>query len=476
MTPCSLCLRAMTGALLAALGGSAAAQTQNTTTSYQYDSNGNVTQITDPLGHVTNHSYDALNRLTQQLQPAPATGGSRPAIRYGYDGLDQLVTVTDPRNLSTAYTVNGLGQRTGMSSPDSGASSSTYDAAGNLLIHIDAKGQTTTYSYDVLNRIVRIAHADGNTIDYGYDQGPNGIGRLTRITDLSGTTQYGYDLKGRIVSETRTLNNIPYVTAYGYDNAGRLESVTYPSGRLVRYTRDGAGRISQIDVAKGNLSQTVVSQVVYRPFGGVQSFVNGANQTVNRSFDLDGRIASYTLRDKTQLVTYDAASRITALWDAANAANSHSYGYDNLDRLTQYSGTGASQSFGYDATGNRTRQGIGSGSTSYAYSPDANRLAQASGPSGTQVYVYDANGSALNNGANQFSYDARGRLVAANTPLGLVQYRINALGQRVQKVTPAGTTLFHYDSRGQLIGESAADGSFGKDYIYLHDMPVALFQ
>lgn len=470
-------MRAITAITLLAWSGIVAAQVaQNTTSSYQYDANGNLTQVTDPLGRVTNQSYDALNRLKQQLQPAPAAGSARPAIHYGYDGLDQLVTVTDPRNLTTTYTVNGLGNQTALSSPDTGTSGSTYDAAGNLVSRTDAKGQTTGYSYDALNRVTRITHADGDAIDYVYDQGPNGIGRLTRITDSSGITQYAYDQKGRVVSETRLLDSVPYVTAYRYDSAGRLAGISYPSGRSVSYTRDAIGRIAQITVAKGSVSQTVVSQVVYRPFGGVQSFVNGAGQTVTRSFDLNGRITSYTLRGQTHLVTYDAASRITALWDAANAANSHSYGYDNLDRLTQYSGTGTSQSFGYDAAGNRTSQLLGSGSTSYAYSPGANRLAQASGPGGSQSYAYDANGSLVNNGTNQFTYDARGRMVAANTGLGLAQYRINALGQRVQKVTPEGTTLYHYDSGGKLIGESTPDGSFQKEYIYLQDMPVALFQ
>ena len=33
------------------------------TTTFGYDSNSNVTSITDPLSHVTNQTFDALNRL-----------------------------------------------------------------------------------------------------------------------------------------------------------------------------------------------------------------------------------------------------------------------------------------------------------------------------------------------------------------------------------------------------------------------------
>lgn len=183
-------LRTMAGAALVAMGGSVFGQTAQTiVTRYQHDAQGNLTRITDPLGRVTDQSYDALNRLTRQLQPAPAPSAARPAIDYAYDGLDQLTTVTDPRRLATAYTTDGLGDRTVLSSPDTGAAGSTYDEAGNLLTHTDARGKTTSYAYDLLNRVTRIAYADGSATGFEYDGGgagaPNAIGRLTRIADES---------------------------------------------------------------------------------------------------------------------------------------------------------------------------------------------------------------------------------------------------------------------------------------------------
>ena len=54
--------RASATVVLLSQAGAAAAQTQNTTYHYQYDANGNLTQITDPLGRITTQSYDALNR------------------------------------------------------------------------------------------------------------------------------------------------------------------------------------------------------------------------------------------------------------------------------------------------------------------------------------------------------------------------------------------------------------------------------
>jgi YD repeat-containing protein len=446
------------------------AQTQNTTYQYQYDAVGNRTQITDPLGTITTNSYDALNRLATTTDPAGTT-------QYGYDGIDQLTSVTDPRNLVTSYTIDGLGNTAQQISPDTGNTSNTYDDDGNLLTRTDAKGQTTSYQYDALNRVTQISYADGNIIQYSYDQGQNALGRLTGITDATGSIAYTYDAGGRLLTEIRTISNVAYPTAYSYNSAGQLASITYPSGRVVSYTYDTMGRISQIDTTKDGVAHTIVSQVHYQPFGGVTSYTNGAGRVVARNYDLDGRINSFTLGNNVELVSYDAASRITAINDAVNTAAANTYGYDALSRLIQYSGVGGNQSFSYDATGNRTSQVIGANSLNYGISPTSNQLQQTTSGSTNVSYTYDSNGSRTVDSQNQYGYDARGRLTSVQTVQGVIHYAINALGQRIEKILPDNTmVVYHYDSSGKLISESNGQGTFQKDYIYLNGMPVAVFQ
>ena len=67
---------------------------------------------------------------------------------------------------------------------------------------------------------------------------------------------------------------------------------------------------------------------------------------------------------------------------------------------------------------------------------------------------------------------------AATTAVGAVQYKINPLGQRVQKTTPTGSTVFHYDQEGKLISESTVVGTSTTytDYLFLNDMPVAVLK
>ncbi len=52
--------------------------------------------------------------------------------QYGYNGVDHLVSVSDPRTLITSYAVDGLDNQKQLVSPDTGATNSPYNAAGNL--------------------------------------------------------------------------------------------------------------------------------------------------------------------------------------------------------------------------------------------------------------------------------------------------------------------------------------------------------
>ena len=84
------------------------------------------------------------------------------------------------------------------------------------------------------------------SIAYSYDQGSNGIGRLTGVSDATGSTVYTYDQKGRLIHDSRVIGGLTYVTSYSYDSAGRLIGLTYPGGRQVNYALDALGRIAQI--------------------------------------------------------------------------------------------------------------------------------------------------------------------------------------------------------------------------------------
>ncbi len=135
--------------------------------------------------------------------------------------------------------------------------------------------------------------ATAENVAYTYDQpsGFMGIGRLTTITDQSGSTAYRYDERGNVTRETRTIGGVAYVTDYAYDLADRLLQVTYPSGRIVDYARNALGRISAVSTKQNAVATpvTLASGIAYRPFGGITGFTFGNGLAFSRPFDQDER-------------------------------------------------------------------------------------------------------------------------------------------------------------------------------------------
>lgn len=455
-------------------------------TTYAYDNQGNLQSVTAPAGAggVRSYTYDALNRLATQIDPAiaanPAAGAG--ITTYGYNGLDQLTQVIDPRSLTTSYNYDGLNNLNQQQSPDTGTTLNVYDTAGNILSSTDARNQVTNYTYDALSRItgMTFAQATGTqlkTVSYQYDNTSNGnfgVGRLTQVSETGADgstlqiTRYRYDQKGRLSEESRTLNGIAFVTGYGYDSAGRLTSVSYPTGRTVNYVLDGVGRISGISTTKAGATQTVLNNTAYRPFGPITGFTFGNNQTYSRNYDLDGRTTSYSQATQNVSLVYDFASRITQL-------GANSYGYDEIDRLISASAASGNQAFAYDKVGNRTAKTVGATTDTYTFSTTSNRLNQIIGAN-NKTYAYDAIGSVTGEGTNTYTYDARGRMAQATGTLGTSSYQVSSQGQRVRKTGASGDTLYHYDAQGRLIAETGPTGTLQKEYIYLGDLPVAVIQ
>lgn len=454
----------------------------NQTTTYAYDANGNRISSIDPLSLTSSYRYDALNRLIGY------TDANNGISQYSYDGLNQLTQVTDPKTLTTQYQRDGLGNLTQQTSPDTGITGYSDDAAGNILTRTDAKGQVATYTYDALNRVASVTYTGGTTaaqaISYTYDQGTNGLGRLTQVSDVTGTSNYSYDQHGRLIGEIKVTHGVTYTSGYSYDTQGRLSSMTYPSGRVVNFSFDSMGRISQIATTLNGVTAILASSIVYEPFGGVHSFNFGDGLTAPvksyiRQRDQDGRIASYTLPGKILSIGYDADSRISFVSDPTDLANPANYTYDPLSRLTSYAQGTISQGYSYDADGNRISQTLGTTLSNFSYVPNSNMLASIQTGAITQTLVQDANGATTSDATRQYGYDNRGRLTTTTTAQGVINYEVNALGLRVRKQVPYASTdtLYHYDLQGHLIGESPTGTTqFTKEYIYLGDQPVAVMQ
>ncbi|MFZ2725171.1 MAG: RHS repeat-associated core domain-containing protein [Methylococcaceae bacterium] len=454
--------------------------------SYSYDNQGNLKNTYNYSG-VTQNGYDALNRLLQSIDPANGITSNT------LDTRDNLTSVTDPKNNKTQYVYNGLDDLITEISPDRGTIKYSYDDAGNLKTSTDARGVVSTLTYDALNRpltksyttVVNVPATTQNT--WTYDQGVNGIGRLTGVSDETGSTSYSYDLQGRLLTKKQisTVNAVSLTQnlSYAYDAVGHLISQTYPSGVKITYGYDAQGKINTITVN----GQTLLKDLIYQPFGLPKSWtwdnglqlINGQwrnGTSYSRNFDSAGYLNSYPLGTDTRNLIYDGGGRITAYTQNAISNNS-SFGYDALDRLIGSSGIN-NQSYDYDANGNRTDITIGN--AFYAYNSDAlsNRLTTVAGPV-AKSYSYDASGNTLSDSKSSFVWNANGRLSQMTKGTIIYNYQHNALGERISK---NGSTLFNgpwrfvYDSAGHLIGEYEKYNQPIQETVWLGDLPIAVIK
>jgi RHS repeat-associated protein len=446
--------------------------------SYRYDVNANPDRQIDGQGNETVFAYDALNRLTRQIDP------ERQSVQRQYDLHNQIVSATDQRGLTTTYTRSPLGFITHQTSPDTGETRFDYDAAGNLTKKTDAKGVEVSYTYDALNRLQNISYPDSTfNVTYGYDNTSDnnkGIGRLTSIRDGSGQQTHTYNEAGDITQTNYTYDNRTYTVSYSYDSFGRLSQTNFSNGRSIHYTYNDLGQIHGMTTSKNGQAIALASDVTYLPFGPMTQMRTLGNMLVQHEYDMNYRLSGLTVgNDKMTLLDrgydYDANGNIESIINRSDDYSTQSFLYDTLNRLKQANGSYGDVQFNYDPVGNRTAKRTVSVNETLSYATDSNRLLTQ----GRTTYEYDHNGNIRKkvNGeiSTEFHYGPDNRLgeVTVNGET-VATYRYNGLGQRVIKQTPSQKTYYIYTTTGQLSAEIDPEtGELMRQYVYLHGAPIA---
>ena len=140
--------------------------------SFTYDGLGRVLHATDPLGHVTAHSY---------------TVGS--AVFGSHGGNGDLVT----------NTVDANGHRSDVWTDPFGRTNIVRRFTGNTLATYTLYAQTQAW-YTYQGPMLNLVHPDGTTLTSFSD---DLAGRLTSASDPdSGSWSYTYDLDGNVTQQT----------------------------------------------------------------------------------------------------------------------------------------------------------------------------------------------------------------------------------------------------------------------------------
>ncbi len=309
----------------------------------EYDVGSNLIKQISPDNTEVESSFDVLKRATQTLDQADSATG------FEYNKLDQLTKVTDALGRSTTYEYNKFGELTKQISPDSGITRFTYDKAGNILTKTDARNITTSYSYDALNRPLTVDYVGfGSDIDiqfeYDNEHKTYGIGRLTQVTDETGSTAYDYNGHGELIRQTTEIQQADggvnsYSLDYHYTQFGQLARITYPSGRNIHYRYNSLGQPEQLSTSFNDEQYVLADNIAYLPFGPLTQFTYGNGVTFTNRFDKNYRLIEKEIKNASNTIIsnqydYNPLNNIKQINDITTQAIQQTFDYDAVQRLT----------------------------------------------------------------------------------------------------------------------------------------------
>ena len=287
----------------------------------RFDAWGNVDRATDPLGNVTDTTYDADYQLFPEKLEAPlvTAGVARLASKTEWDktcglpvrqaGFNGAVTQTPLQGEVTTTAYDMLCRPTTVTTPGGAIATKSYTNLGNPL---------TQYIQTLSTQ------ADGPGLSKNSKDYLDGFGRSYRTATLaSGSSwinvQRLYHKRGEVDRETVPFytGETPQWTNYDYDQLDRLKTTTNPDG------------------SSSSLSYALAPATSANILDVTATAEHGKQQTY--SLDADGQLTARTKWDGTRPVrttyTRDVLGRITGVTDPK--LNQWTYTYDQLGRRTQ---------------------------------------------------------------------------------------------------------------------------------------------
>ena len=140
---------------------------------------------TDPLGNTTTNAYDNNGNLLSVTSPAPNGTTAASVTQFAYNSLGELTQITDPLGHVSTLTYTPVGLISTITDAQQNVTTYQYDSHGNRTAIIDALQNTTSFAYDAMDRVTTITYPGGSTAGFGY----GAHGRRISVTDQDGPQQ-----------------------------------------------------------------------------------------------------------------------------------------------------------------------------------------------------------------------------------------------------------------------------------------------
>ncbi|WP_296611037.1 RHS repeat-associated core domain-containing protein [Sphingomonas sp.] len=409
------------------------------TTTYTYDTAGNIASVTYPEGNSIAYGYDGRNNLiSSTYTPKSGSGLSAITTTASYDATcsnvktcNQPNSTTDAKGFTTDYTydansggvltVTRPAPTTGAARPQTRFSytplSAWYKNSAGALVQATAPIYKLTGVSSCSSGAICAGTANESKQTISYESGSSSVPSNLKpisITAAAGdgsiiaTTTLGYDTVGNVTTVDGPLSGAADITTYRYDADRRVLGIVSadPDGggtlkrRAVRVAYNDAGQPTEQEV--GTVNGTTDND--WLGFSSQQQLTTSYD-SYNRKVQ-DVVTAAATTYSVTQY-SYDANGRpeCTALrmnaatWGSlpSSACTLAAAGADGPDRIAKLS---------YDAVGRAIK------STSAYGTPDASDVATVTySDSGKVATATDANGN-----KTTYTYDGFDRLLKTNYP------------------------------------------------------------
>jgi RHS repeat-associated protein len=452
---------------------------------FDYNSQFSLTGQTNGAGDFVNFAYTTSGASAGTLASKTDSGGT---TTFGYDSNGQVNSITYPNSLGsesfvnnsfgdvtshtdgrgfvTTFSYNNRRQLTNSVAPTNLVTRVSFDAMGNMAGTTDARGNVSSFSWSATRHLLAStlpATSQGTPIVTNFYDSRDW---LTKTLDpFQQPTLYTNDADGRLISQTDPLAR---TISFGYDGDGRETSTKNAAGEITRQTWDARSSLIKLTDGAGHTSlrayDGVGNQIILTNRNGNvwQFHFDGANRLTN----------SVSPLGHSTIETFNHQSKLASVKDPAG--NTATYGYDGKDRLTNRTDSVGTTLYSYDANDNRTNvveNGLTNTWTYDAY----NRVSSYKDVYGNLIqYKYDASGNVTNliypGGKNvYYTFDSNNHLIQVKDWSGRVTTMTYDLAGKLTSITrPNGTyRTISYDVTGQAtnILEQNAIG-----------FPIALFR
>ena len=259
-----------------------------------------------------------------------------------------------------------------------------------------------------------------------------------------------------------------YVYGATYDSWNRVQTMTYPDGEVVTYHYNAAGQVESLTSNKQGRQSVIVDRIGYDKEGHTVYTKLGNGTETTYTYDKQRerlQVMNLTADGQTVMENryqYDAVDNILGITNAANPTSltklnkaklggrsSHTYEYDELNRLIHASGKAKRASYDMVMSFGRMSepltkvQKVDSTTTAksynFAYKYEDNNHPTAPTQIGHDHYTYDANGNptlVTNDSANttrEMYWDEDNRLMVLSDNGKTSRYTYNAAGERIMK-------------------------------------------